>query len=122
MKELYESYPDAGVIRLVQDNLNTHSVVSFYEHFDTETGHELKQKFEFHYTPKKVSWLNMVEIELSVLAKQCLDCRIGDMETFVRDVKAWEQKRNAQKSMVKWRFTTNEACRKLEWHYVNVRT
>lgn len=110
-------YPDIDVIRVVQDNLNTHTYGSFYERFDAEKARYLKNRFESHYTPKKGSWLNMAEIELSALARQCLDRRIGDAEVLEREAKAWEHKRNQQMIMIQWRFTTNHAREKLERHY-----
>jgi len=121
MDRLSEHYIDAAVMRVVQDNLNTHNAGSFYERFDAEKARNLKNGFEFHYTPKKGSWLNMAEIELSALARQCLDRRIGDMETLESEAKAWEGKRNQQKIMIQWRFTTNHARDKLERHYKAVK-
>ena len=120
MEKVSEQY-DASVMRVVQDNLNTHTYGSLYERFDPEKARYLKNRFEFHYTPKKGSWLNMAEIELSALARQCLDRRIGDMETLETEAKAWEQKRNQQKIMIHWRFTTNHAREKLERHYKAVK-
>jgi len=121
MEKVSEKYPDAEVMRVVQDNLNTHTAGSFYKRFDAEKARYLKNRFEFHPTPKKASWLNMVEIELSALARQCLDRRIGDMETLEREAKTWEEKRNKQKIMIQWRFTTNHAREKLERHYEAVK-
>jgi hypothetical protein len=121
MDRVSEHYTDAAVIRVVQDNLNTHNAGSFYEQFDPEKARNLKNRFEFHYTPKKGSWLNMAEIELSALARQCLDRRMGDMETLESEAKAWEEKRNQQKIMIQWRFTTNHARDKLGRHYKAVR-
>lgn len=121
MDRLSEHYIDVAVMRVVQDNLNTHNAGSFYERFDAEKARNLKNGFEFHYTPKKGSWLNMAEIELSALARQCLDRRIGDMETLESEAKAWEEKRNQQKIMIQWRFTTNHARDKLERHYKAVK-
>ncbi len=121
MERVSEQYPDAAVMRVVQDNLNTHTYGSFYENFDPEEARNLKNLFEFHYTPKKASWLNMAEIELSALSKQCLDRRIGDMEILESEAKAWEEKRNQQKIMIQWRFTTNHAREKLKRHYKAVR-
>lgn len=111
-------YVDAEKIRLVQDNLNTHTYGSFYERFDPEKARSLRNRFEFHYTPKKGSWLNMAEIELSALARQCLDRRIGDTETLKREAKAWEKRRNQKKIKVCWRFTTNDARIKMKRHYL----
>lgn len=118
VSEIYlEMRPEADVLRVVQDNLNTHTYGSFYERFDPEKARYLKNRFEFHFTPKKGSWLNMAEIELSALARQCLDRRIGDAETLEREAKAWEGNRNQKKIMIQWRFTTNHAREKLERHY-----
>ena len=111
-------YPDTDVIRVVQDNLNTHTAGSFYERFDAEKARYLKNRFEFHYTPKKGSWLSMAEIELSALARQCLDRRIGDVGVLEREAKAWEADRNERKVKVQWRFTTNDARTKLKRHYL----
>jgi len=116
-----EMHPEVEKIRVVQDNLNTHTYGSFYENFNPEKARRLKNLFEFHYTPKKASWLNMAEIEISALARQCLDRRIGDMEILEREAKAWEKDRNEQKIMIQWRFTTNHAREKLERHYNAVR-
>jgi len=122
VSEIYlEMRPEAEVLRVVQDNLNTHTYGSFYERFDPEKARYLKNRFEFHYTPKKGSWLNMAEIELSALARQCLDRRIGDAETLEREAKAWEGDRNQKKIMIRWRFTTNHAREKLERHYKAVK-
>jgi len=118
MKTLVEKYyPNVECIRLVQDNLNTHSAGAFYEAFDPETAHGLKSKFEYHYTPKKASWLNMVEIELSILSKQCLDRRIPSMTELAKEVKALVQKRNRAHATVNWRFTTTQARTKLHNRY-----
>ena len=116
-----EMHPETEIMQVVQDNLNTHTYGSFYENFDPEEARNLKNLFEFHYTPKKASWLNMAEIELSALSKQCLDRRIGDMEILESEAKAWEEKRNQQKIMIQWRFTANHAREKLKRHYEAVR-
>lgn len=121
METVSVKYPEAEVMRVVQDNLNTHKSGSFYERFAPEKARNLKNRFEFHYTPKKGSWLDMAEIELSALTRQCLDRRIGDMKTLEREAKAWEHKRNKQKIMIQWRFTTNDAREKLERHYKAVK-
>lgn len=117
MKELAERYPEAEVIRLVQDNLNTHSPGAFYQAFPPEAAFELSQRFECHYTPKKGSWLNMAEIELSALAKQCLDRRLGDIQSLAKEVHAWEEKRNRLGATVRWRFSKDDARRKFHRHY-----
>jgi len=118
MHELSENhYSDAEKIVLVQDNLNTHSPGSFYEIFAPEEAFALAERFEIHYTPKKASWLNMVEIELSVFSKQCLDRRIGDIQLLEREVLALTKERNEQRATVNWRFTKNDARVKLHKLY-----
>ena len=120
MKELADMhYPKVEQIALVQDNLNTHSPGSFYATFPGAEAFALTERFQMHYTPKHASWLNMVEIELSVLARQCLKRRIGDMQTLEREVLALVKKRNAQKATVQWRFTKNDARDKFERFYFN---
>jgi len=109
MQALAQQYPSAEKLRLVQDNLNTHTQGSFYEAFAPEEAFALAQRFEMHYTPPKASWLNMVEIELSILSKQCLDRRIGDRETLQHEVLAWAKERTAQRATVRWQFTTVDA-------------
>ena len=119
MKELaHVHYPKVDEIALVQDNLNTHSPGSFYATFPGAEAFALAERFQMHYTPKHASWLNMVEIELSVLARQCLKRRIGDMQTLEREVLALVKKRNAQKATVQWRFTKNDARDKFERFYL----
>jgi hypothetical protein len=118
MRQLAEShYPSAERIVLVQDNLNTHSPGSFYEAFRPEEAFALAQRFEMHYTPIKASWLNMVEIELSVLSKQCLDRRIGDIETLEREVLTWARQRSDQQATVQWQFTQVKARDKFKKFY-----
>jgi hypothetical protein len=120
MQELAEShYPSAEKIVLVQDNLNTHSPGSFYEAFRPEEAFALAQRFEMHYTPIKASWLNMVEIELSVLSKQCLDRRIGDIEILEREVLTWARQRSDQRTTVQWQFTQVKARDKFKKFYPN---
>jgi hypothetical protein len=110
-------YPDAEVIVLVQDNLNTHTPASLYEAFAPAEAKRLADKLEIHYTPKHGSWLNMAEIELSVLAEQCLDRRLADRATVEREVTAWEQARNRATRTIDWRFTTADARIKLKHLY-----
>ena len=117
MQALAQHYPSAEKLRLVQDNLNTHTPGSFYEAFAPEDAFALAQRFEMHYTPLKGSWLNMVEIELSILSKQCLDRRIGDRETLQHEVLAWAKERNAQRATVRWEFTTVDARDKFRKFY-----
>lgn len=114
---LDERYPDARKVRLVMDNLNTHSVASLYEAFVPQEARRLAERLEIHYTPKHGSWLNMAEIELSVLKGQCLGERIADMETMRAEVVAWERNRNNQRSKIDWQFTTREARVKLKRLY-----
>ncbi len=104
MKMLAEGYPDAKSIVVVQDNLNTHTAGSFYEALSPDEAFELALRFEFHHTPKKGSWLNMAEIELSALSKQCLDRRISAVSMLVDEVHAWEQERNSIGATVRWQF------------------
>lgn len=112
-----ERYPQATLIRLVQDNLNTHRLAALYEAFPPEEARRLAQRFEFHYTPVHGSWLNMAEIELNVLTSQCLDRRIPDKETLVKEVTAWNTHRNQQAASVNWQFTTQDARIKLKRLY-----
>lgn len=120
MKELAQQYPNAECILLVQDNLNTHTAGSFYEALPPDEAFELAKRFEYHYTPKKGSWLNMAEIELSALSKQCLDRRIEDIEKLANEVGAWENERNAIGATVRWRFNKIDARIKLQRHYLNL--
>ena len=117
-----EAYPEATVIRVVLDNLNTHRPASFYEAFEPEEARRLLRRLEFHYTPKHGSWLNMAEIELSVLNGQCLNRRIGDAKKLEREVHAWEEARNADKSTIEWRFSCKDARRKMKHIYPSVST
>ena len=120
MKEIGDLYPDASVIRVVLDNLNTHKVASLYEAFPAEQARKLARRLEFHYTPKHGSWLNIAEIELAVLSNMCLSQRIPDKEQLRREVEANVQQRNRQAKPVKWRFTNQEARRKLARLYPRV--
>lgn len=115
-------HPDAAVIVLVQDNLNTHTLASLYEAFEPERARRLAERFEVHYTPKHGSWLNVAEIELSALSRQCLDRRIGSVEELQREVQAWEGERNGRAVEVQWRFTTADARIKLRHLYPAVQT
>ncbi len=117
MKTLAASYPDAAKIVLVQDNLNTHNPSSFYEAFPAAEAFALAQRFEMVYTPKKASWLNMAEIELSALSKQCLDRRIAEMRTLAVQVGSWTKRRNRLKATICWNFTKNDARKKLTRFY-----
>ncbi len=121
IKELVdERYPDAEKIVLVMDNLNTHSPASLYEAFPPAEAKRLSDKLQIHYTPKHGSWLNIAEIELSVLSRQCLDRRVPDFETLEAEVKAWQEERNAKGGKggkIDWRFTTEDARIKLKRLY-----
>jgi hypothetical protein len=110
-------YPDARSVCLVMDNLNTHSTASLYETFPPEEARRLAERLEIHYTPKHGSWLNVAEIELSVLKGQCLDRRIPDMQTMQRHVAAWEKDRNNRQSKISWQFSTTDARVKLKRLY-----
>ena len=106
-------YPDAEQIRVVLDNLSTHTPGALYETFPAPEAHRILQRLEFHHTPKHASWLNMVEIEIGVLRGQCLDRRIGERETLVAEVDAWQRQRNDAGARVQWKFTTQDARKKL---------
>jgi transposase len=114
MRELVDiHYPDAACIRVVQDNLSTHSAGSLYETFPAAEARRILSHIEFHYTPKHASWLNMVEIEIGVLRNQCLDRRIDDPNRLVSEIAAWEKQRNAAGARIKWMFTTEKARAKM---------
>jgi transposase len=115
-----ERHPQAKKIRVVQDNLNTHVKASLYKTFAPAEARRILEKLEFHYTPKHGSWLNMAEIELSVLNRQCLDRRISDKDVLTQEVAAWEKRRNQKSSPVDWRFTTEDARIKLKRLYPSV--
>ncbi len=115
-----ELYPDAEVIVLVQDNLNTHSPASLYEAFPPGEAKRLAGRFEFHYTPKHGSWLDMAEIELGILGRQCLSRRIEDIDTLQKEAKAWEKNRNNAEAKVNWQFTTADARIKLRRLYPSI--
>ena len=110
-------HPDAERIALVMDNLNTHSPASLYEVFPPAEAKRLADKLEIHHTPKHGSWLNIAEIELSVLSRQCLNRRVPDPDTLATEVGAWETRRNAAGATVDWRFTTDDARIKLKRLY-----
>jgi len=112
-----EFYPDAEVIRVVLDNLSTHKPSALYELLPAGQARRILRKLEFHYTPKHGSWLNIAEVEISVLARQCLRRRIGDIDTLQREVDAWQQPRNQRSTFVDWRFTTGDARAKLKRLY-----
>lgn len=110
-------YPQATVIRVVLDNLSTHSPAAFYQSFPAADARRLTQRFEFHYTPKHASWLNMAELEFAVLERQCLNRRLATGEQVATEVAAWEAARNAAGATISWRFTTAAARTRLARHY-----
>lgn len=113
-------YPNAKKIKLFCDNLNTHSIASLYEAFPASEAHRLRQRLEIHYTPRNGSWLNVAEIELSVLSRECLDRRIGSPDELKKELAAWQQERNSNASTVKWRFTTSDARIRLRHLYPQI--
>jgi hypothetical protein len=115
-----EMYPAAERIVLVMDNLNTHTPASLYEAFPPREAKRIADRLEIHYTPKHGSWLDMAEIELGILGRQCLDRRIDNAEALTREVAAWEAERNAAKAKVDWRFTTDDARIKLKKLYPSI--
>jgi len=121
IRELLEQdFPKAKKIVLVMDNLNTHSLCSLYKKFEPSHARRLAERLEIHYTPKHGSWLNTAEIELSVLARQCLRRRIPTRETMERESQAWSMQRNQAKAAVSWRFTSEEARIKLKRLYPTI--
>ena len=117
---LNDLYPQAERIRLVVDNLNTHSPAAFYENFSAQEARRMSKRIEFVYTPKHGSWLNMVEIELSVLVRQCLKRRLADTQALEREAGAWCEERNRLGTSVDWRFTTEDARSKLRKLYPSI--
>lgn len=115
-----EHYPEADRIVLVCDNLSTHTPAALYEAFEPAEARRLAERFEWHYTPKHGSWLNIAECELSVLARQCLDRRIPDLATLKQEVAAWERDRNAAGVTIDWQFTTTDARVKLKKLYPTI--
>ena len=117
MDQLSDQYPDAKQITVVLDNLNTHHPSSFYDTFEPSKARRLTQRFEFVYTPKHGSWLNIAEIEFNVVNQNCLSRRIPDMDTLRTEVAAWEARRNESVKGVDWQFTTDDARTKLKRLY-----
>ena len=113
-------FPEAIKIRMVQDNLNTHDASAFYENLPADEARALAERFEFYYTPKSASWLNMIEIEFSVLARQCLHRRIPTIEQLAREVLAIVADRKAKQAKITWQFSLQAARTKLNSHYVKV--
>ena len=121
MRELSdEIHPEAEKIIVVLDNLNTHTPAAFYLAFEPDEARRLAKRFEFHFTPKHGSWLNMAEIELSVLSRQCINRRIPDEQTLSREVNAWARERNSNVVKVDWRFSTADARIKLKRLYPKI--
>ncbi len=121
MRDLADThYPEAKLIRVVLDNLSTHTAGALYETFPAPEAHRILQRIEFHYTPKHASWLNMVEIEIGVLRGQCLDRRIGERDVLVAEIAAWQKQRNASGAWVNWKFTTQKARAKLARAYPDI--
>lgn len=121
IKELVDvHYPQADRVTLVMDNLNTHTPASLYEAFEPPEARRLIERLEMVYTPKHGSWLNIAEIELNVLGRQCLGRRVPDKPTLTREVAAWEAQRNADQAKVNWRFATADARIKLKRLYPNI--
>ena len=120
MQEIADAYPDAEKIRIVQDNLNTHDTKSFYEHLPAEQAYALAQRFEFHFTPKSASWLNMIEIEFSALARQCLNTRIPTIKELEQKVNAIVKERNEKQIKINWQFSIENARKALNRHYQKV--
>jgi len=120
MRALAAAFPEALKIRVVQDNLNTHDVSAFYEHLPADEAWALANRFEFIYTPKAASWLNMIEIEFSALARQCLHRRIPAQEALEREVLTLVAERTAQHIKIDWQFSVQTARTKLNTHYVKV--
>lgn len=122
MQRVAAMYPEAEKVVLVQDNLNTHNASSFYENLSAAEAFALAQAFEMHYTPKKGSWLNMAELELSALSRICLSRRISSIEELNREVQALVKERNELKLKVEWQFSISQAREKLGRHYVNAKS
>jgi transposase len=112
-----QDYPEAEKIVLVTDNLNTHHVGCLYERFEPAHAARISARLEWHYTPEHGSWLNVAEIDLSVLERQCLNRRIADKETLIHEVAAWQERRNAEQVTIHWQFTTEDARVKLRQLY-----
>lgn len=117
MQALAERYPEARKIRVVQDNLNTHHLSSFYEHLAADEARALAERFEFHYTPKSASWLNMIEIEFSALSKQCLNRRIATKEKLEAQIDYIIKERNDKAIKINWQFSIQKARSKLNSAY-----
>lgn len=115
---VHRAYPDAEMLRVVVDNLNTHKRTAFYETYGAEEAEKILSRVEFHYTPKHASWLNVAEIEIGVMDAECTGRRIGDKDTLSKEVRAWASRRNRQEKKIDWRFTRQRADEKLSKYYV----
>ena len=123
MRELVDDhYADKRKVVLVMDNLNTHKLSSLYVAFEPEEAHRIAERLEIHYTPKHGSWLNMAEIEIGVMTRQCIDRRIESQETLRNEIDAWQNQRNKEKVQVNWRFTTEDARIKLKLLYPSIQS
>lgn len=120
MHDLAEAYPDAKLIHIVLDNLNTHDKSAFYEVFDAETAHRLAQRFQFHFTPKSASWLNMIELEFSALSRLCLKRRIPTMAQLEAAVMAFVKDRDDKRIKINWQFSISTARDKFASHYERI--
>ena len=120
MEKLAKMYPNAIKIRVVQDNLNTHNAGSFYQHLPADEAFKLEQRFEFFYTPKSASWLNMIEIEFSALVKQCLHRRISNQQQLEDEILTLVKERNDKQIKIDWQFSIQKARTKLNRHYQKV--
>lgn len=120
LQKVAQEYPNAVKIRMVLDNLNTHNASSFYETFAAEEAFALSQKFDFYYTPPKASWLNMIEIEFSAMARLCLNRRIASQEELAKEVKSIVKERNEKQIKIDWQFSIEKARQKLVRHYGKV--
>lgn len=120
MKYLIDAkYSDVKVLRTIVDNLNTHNESSFYETFEKREAKRILKRIEFHYTPTHASWLNVAEIEIGIMDRECTDRRIKDKEMLTREVKAWEKRRNRLRRKINWTFTKEKADKKLGKYYVS---
>jgi hypothetical protein len=119
MRMIVKKYADAECIRIVLDNLSTHKPKALYDNFWPEQAEEILRKVEFHYTPKHASWLNVAEIEIGVIDKECTDRRIKDQKMLTSEVRAWTGRRNRQRKKISWTFTKQKAEKKLSKYYVS---
>lgn len=120
MQKLAALYPNAEKIRVIQDNLNTHSKSAFYQEFDAKTAFELSEKFDFSFTPKKASWLNAVETEFSAIARRCLNRRIPTKQELEQQVISYVKERQQKQIKISWKFSITDARRKMNRHYAKV--